>query len=143
MDNKSDDQFLVVQAKIHANRQEFDDKMKTHDSKLDNLTEMMENIMDQIQISDYSPDKMHSPKAQDPTTVATDDKKSTPLEYGHSKTIVGMWTLKNEIRSPKFYKLLINKDLKGDTGMYLKTFYTHIKMCLNTVTIILEDLLSD
>ena len=39
-----------------------------------------------------------------------------------------MWTLKYEIRSPKFYELLINTELKGDTAVYLKNFYNHIKI---------------
>ena len=45
-----------------------------------------------------------------------------------------MWTLKYEINSPKFYQLLIKKELKGDTALELKHFYNHIKMCLNDVT---------
>ena len=54
-----------------------------------------------------------------------------------------MWTIKHEIISPKFYEILIKKELKGDTDMELNNFYNHIKMCLNAVTILLEDLLLD
>ena len=32
----------------------------------------------------------------------------------------GMWTPKHETSSTKFYELLINKELKGDTAMDLK-----------------------
>ena len=50
MDNKLDGQILIIQATIDDNRQESDEKMKTYDPKLDNLTATMENFMDQIQI---------------------------------------------------------------------------------------------
>ena len=56
------------------------------------------------------------------------------MEGGESKTIGDMWTLKHDISSPKFYKLLINIELKGDTFMGLKNFYKHIKMFINAVT---------
>ena len=58
MDNKSDDKLLTTQATIDANRQQSDKKMNTYESKLDKLTEMMEKIMDQIEISNSSPEKM-------------------------------------------------------------------------------------
>ena len=54
-----------------------------------------------------------------------------------------MWALKHEISSPKFYEILVNTELKGDTDMYLNNFYNHINISLNVVTIILEDLLPD
>ena len=47
-----------------------------------------------------------------------------------------MWTLKHEIRSPKFYVLLIKTELKYGTSLDLKNFYNHIKMCLNVVVIL-------
>ena len=58
--------------------------MKKQDSKLDNLLQMMENMMDRIQISNPSPDNMDSPKAQDPTTAVLANKKAPPLEGVHS-----------------------------------------------------------
>ena len=45
-----------------------------------------------------------------------------------------MWILKHEIISPKLYELLIKIEIKGDTTLYLKNFYNHIKMCINAVT---------
>ena len=84
---------------------------------------------------------MHSPMAHDTTTVVPDKKKDTPLEGGHSTKISAMWNLKHEIRSPKFYELLIKTELKGDTAMYLKNFYNHIKMCLSETTIPQEELI--
>ena len=48
--------------------------------------------------------------------------------------IGGMWNLKHEISSPKFYELIIKTGLKGDTDLDIKNFYNHINMCLNAVT---------
>ena len=48
--------------------------------------------------------------------------------------IGGMWTLKHEINSPKFYDLFINIELKNDTSLDLNNFYNHTNMCLNEVT---------
>ena len=69
------------------------------------------------------------------------NRRAPILEGGHSTKIGEMWTLKHEISSPKFYEILIKTELKGYTDIYLKNFYNHIKMCLNTMTIIREDLL--
>ena len=63
------------------------------------------------------------------------------LEGGHSTKIRGMWTLKHEISSPKFYELLIKTEIKGDTALDLKNFFNHIKISLNSVTRLIEDLL--
>ena len=70
------------------------------------------------------------------------NKRSPPLESGHSTKIVGMWTLKHEISSPKLYELLIKNELKGDTALDLKNFYNHINMCLNVLNRLQEYLLS-
>ena len=64
------------------------------------------------------------------------NRRLPPLDGGHSTKIVGMWTLKHDIGSPKFYELLIKIELKGDNDLDLKNFYSHIKMCLNVVTIL-------
>ena len=104
MDNKSDEQLLIMRATIDANRQFFYEKMK---NCTENLTEMIESMMDQIKISKYSPDKEYSPKVQYPTTVAKANKKYQPLEGGYSTKIGGMWNLKHGISSPKFYELLV------------------------------------
>ena len=52
-----------------------------------------------------------------------------------------MWNIKHDIRSPKLYEILINTKLKVDTAMELGNFYNHIKMCLNMVTGLQEDIL--
>ena len=46
-----------------------------------------------------------------------------------------------EIRSPKLYEININTEIKGDTTMDLNKFYNQIKMCLNEVNRIREELI--
>ena len=70
------------------------------------------------------------------------NNKSPPLEGGRSTKTGGMWTYKHEISSPKFYELLIKIELKGEIFLDLNNFYNHVKMCLNAVTRLLEDLLT-
>ena len=62
------------------------------------------------------------------------NSRAPPLEGVHFTKIGGMWTLKHEIISPKFYEILINTQLKGDTDMDIKNLYNHINMYLNAVT---------
>ena len=106
MDNKSDYELLIMQATIKAKREYFDEKMK---NIKEYLTEMITSMADQIKTSKSSPDKKDSSKAQDHTTVVPANKKAPPLKCGHSTKNGGMWNLKHEIRSPKFYELLISK----------------------------------
>ena len=63
------------------------------------------------------------------------------MEGGISDKIRGMWTLKHEIISPKFYELLIKTEHKGDTALDLKKFFNHINVCINAVTRLQEDLI--
>ena len=44
--------------------------------------------------------------------------------------------LKYEIRSTKFYELLIKIEIKGDTDIDLNKLYNHIMMFLNYVAIL-------
>ena len=119
MDNNSDDQLLIMQSAIGSKRQYYDEKMK---KLIEDLTEIITSIMDQIKISSSSPDKKDLPKAQDSTTVVPDNNRSPPLEGGNSTKTGGMWTLKHDIGSPKFYKLLIKTELKGNTSLYHNKF---------------------
>ena len=96
-----------------------------------------------VQNHHYSPGKMDSQKSQDPDTVVPAKKKAPPLGGGNSMEIGGMWTLKHEIRSPKCHELIIKIELKGDTTLDLRNLYNHIKLCINAVTRLQEDLLSD
>ena len=128
MDNKSYDQLLIMQDRIDSNIKYYDDKMK---NLTDDLTEIIVSMMDKIKIYKSSSYKKDSPKAQDNTTVFSDNKTAPPLNGGHYTKIGSMWTLKHEISSSKFYELLW---LKGYTAIDLKNLYNHIKMCLNLVT---------
>ena len=78
-----------------------------------------------------------------PTTTVQSNRRAPPLEGGHSTNISGMWTLKHEISTTKLYELLIKTELKGDTAIDLKNFFNHIKMSLNAVIRLIEDLLPD
>ena len=126
MNKKSDYQFLVMQATVDDNKQDYGEKMN-------NLTVMVKKIMDHIQISNSSSDNMDSPKAQGLITEVSANNKSPPLEGVNSAKIGGMWTLKHDITSPELYKLLIKIELIGDTDMDLKNFYNHINMCINVL----------
>ena len=54
MNEKSDDQLLIMQATIESNRKDSDDKIK---NITEELTGMIASMMDHIKISKYSPDK--------------------------------------------------------------------------------------
>ena len=91
-------------------------------------------MMDQSNIIKSSPTHKDTSTPMDPTTVVRTNMRDKPLEGISSNKIGGMWTLKHEISSPKFYELLINKELKVDTALDLKNFFNHINMCLYAVT---------
>ena len=69
------------------------------------------------------------------------NKRDLSLEGGQYTKIGGIWTLKNDISSPKFDDLLIKTLLKGDTDLDLNNFYNHINICLNAVTRLIENLI--
>ena len=94
-------------------------------------------------ISKSSPAQKDTPTLPDPTTAVHTIKKASTLEGEISENIGGMWTLKHEISSPRFYELLIKTELKEDTVLDLKNFHNHIKMSLNAVTRLKVDLLPD
>ena len=49
MYNKSDDQFLIMQAAVNDNMLDSDEKIKNYNSKLYKLMAVMENMMVQSQ----------------------------------------------------------------------------------------------
>ena len=100
-------------------------------------------MMDQTNISKYSPTQKDTSTPPDPTNMLLTNRRDPPLEGVHYTKIGGMWSLKYEIRSPKFYELLVKTEIKGHTTLDLKNFFKHIKMCLNAVTRLREDLLPD
>ena len=63
--------------------------------------------MNQTNDSKFLPAHKDTLTPQDPTTVVPANRRDPPLDGGHSIKISGMWTLKYEISSPKFYELLI------------------------------------
>ena len=86
---------------------------------------------------------MDSPKAQYTTNMIPSNKRDRILEGVNSLKNGGVWSLKNDISSPKSYELFINKALKGDTAVDLKRLHSHFKMCINTVTRLQEYPLTD
>ena len=100
-------------------------------------------MMDQTDNSEFSPAQKDTLTPPDPTNVVLDNRRDPPLGEGYSTKIGGMWTLKHEISSPKFYELLIKTEHKRDTSLDLKNFFNHIKMCLNELNRLIEDLLPD
>ena len=111
MNTKSDEQFLFIKSTIEANKQEADKKqMKTYE-KLTLLTENLQvftSLMtDKTYISKSSPAQKDTSTPPDPTTVVPTNKRAPPLQGRHYTKIVGMWTLKHDISSPKLYELLV------------------------------------
>ena len=68
---------------------------------------MITSMMDQITIPKYLPEHKDSPKAQYSNTLLPAKRRDPPLEVGHYTKIGGMWNLKHDIKSPKFYELII------------------------------------
>ena len=73
----------------------------------ENLQVLTSLLMDQTNISKYSPTQKDTSTPPDLTTVVPTHRRDPPLEGLHSTKIGGMWTLKHEISSPKLYELLI------------------------------------
>ena len=88
MDNNLNDQLLTMQSSIDDDRQSSDYKMKTYECKIDKLTEMIKQMMDQNKNYNPLPDKMVLPNTQDPTTMVTANKKTPPLEGGNNNKLV-------------------------------------------------------
>ena len=114
MNNRSYEQFLVIQAKIDANKQETDGKQMKTDQKLTQLAEDLKvltltitSMMDQNNNSKFSPSQKGTLDTPDPTNMVPANRRAPPLDEGHSTKIGCMWTLKYEISSPKFYELII------------------------------------
>ena len=84
---------------------------KTTNEKLMILTENLQVLTalmtDKNNIYKSSPSQKYTLTPTDPTTVVPNNRRAPPLEEGQFTKISGMWTLKHEISSPKFYELLI------------------------------------
>ena len=149
MYNKFDEQFPIIQAIIESNIQYTDEKLMNTDEKLTNiiedfkvLTATITSIMDHTNNSKFSPAQKDISNPSDPTTMVSYNRKAPPLDGGHSTKIRDMWTLKNDISSPKLYELLIKTELKGYIALDIKNLYKHINISINAVTRLQEDLLS-
>ena len=73
--------------------------------------------------------------------MVPNNKKYQTLEGGTSTKIGGMWILKHDISARKLYELLVKIELKGYTALELNKLYNYIKICLNAVTRLREDLI--
>ena len=91
---------------MNYNKKKIDYDMKKRVSDMNKIKKMLTQIMNQKH--NYSPENKYPPNSQNTTTVVPDTKKDQPLERGNSTKNGGMWTLKHEIISPKFYKIFIN-----------------------------------
>ena len=148
MENKNEEQFILMKEEIENNKQEYKYEMKDMKETLTTLMMDQTNkltifMKDHTNISKSSPAQKDTTTPPDPTTTVQTNRRAPPLEGGHSENIGGMWNLKHEISSPIFYELLIKIELKGDTALDLKNFYNHVKMSLNALTKLREQLLTD
>ena len=134
-DNKYDENFIIMKVTIESKRQKYDVKLTklTEDLKLF-VKSSTTQMMDQNNISKCSLAHNGSPKSLETTNVVPANRRYPKLDGGHSTKIDGMWNIKHEIRSPKFYKLLAYKELKINTILELKNLYNHINVCHNAVT---------
>ena len=119
MDNKYNEKLLIIQATIESDSQQDDDKQMKTDEKLTEITEHLTvltsnitSLMDQTNNQKFSPSQKDTSNPPDPTTMVLDKSRDTPLDMGNSTKYFGVWTLKHDIKSPKFYELLINTELK-------------------------------
>ena len=94
MDNKYDEQLLIMQATIEANRKGSKKMKKITEYPKAIIISTIILMMDNKNISKSSPDHKDEPKYQDPTTVVPANRRAPPLDGGHYIKIVGMWTLK-------------------------------------------------
>ena len=74
------------------------------------LTSTITSFIYQINISKSSIDQKDLPKSQYLTPVVPSNRRDPSLEGGHSTKIDGMWNLKHEKISPKFYELFIKTE---------------------------------
>ena len=105
-----------MQSTIEANKQEMKSNKQDSDEKMTefvkDLNEMLAAITDQSNIFKSSPIREDSLKPPDPNNLVPTKRKTPPLDCGQYTKSGGMWTLKHEISSPRFYELLINTELK-------------------------------
>ena len=94
---------------MRFNKQDFNGKMIKFTEE---FKAIISEITDQINTLKYLSTHKYSPKPSDPTNVVPNNRRALPLDGGHSTKSDGMWTLKHEISSPRFYEILIKTELK-------------------------------
>ena len=111
MDTKYNDQFIAIEANIEANKQDVDKKHNEVTESIKQLTETLNKVLkgqpDQNNISKSSAAQKDTTTPPDPTTTVQTNRKASTLEGEISENIGGMWTLKHEISSPRFYELIV------------------------------------
>ena len=94
---------------MKSKKQDYDDKMmKATEYFKAMLKSAVTSMMDHINMLKPSPAQKDSSNPPDPTTVVPANRRNPLLDGGKYTKIGGMWTLKHDISSPKFYELLIN-----------------------------------
>ena len=92
MDNKSDEQFIIMQAIIEANKQEMKSNKKDPNEKIMKLTEdfkeILASITDQINTLKYSPTQKDSTNPPYHNTVVPAYRRDPPLDGGKSEKMV-------------------------------------------------------
>ena len=87
MENKSEDQFILMKEEIENNKQDMKAEMKDIKETLKTLTAFM---MDQAKISKSSPAQKDALTPPELTITVQTNKKAPPLEGGTSENIGGM-----------------------------------------------------
>ena len=99
MDNKSDENFIIIQAAIESNKQDMKSNKQYSDEKMMNLTEdfkaMLAEITYQINTLKSSLIQKYFTKPPYLTTVVPSKRRAITLDGGHSIKICAMWILKN------------------------------------------------
>ena len=121
METKLDGQLRIIQYLIDDNNKSSAKTHKTLWSDINNPKKIMAQIM--VKMEKLSSEKVEPSKSQDTENVVPANKKYQTLEGGHSTRKYGMWDIKHEIISPKFYELITKIELKRDTALYLNNFY--------------------
>ena len=146
MDTKSDEQFLAIEATIEANTQEADRNQVKNDEKLTKFTEYIQKLtifmMDQANISISSPAQKDTSTLPDTTTTVQTNKRDPPLEGRISEKFVAYGP--SNMRSAHQNSISsASRQNSKETLLWILIFLNHIKMSLNAVTRLREDLLPD
>ena len=96
-----------MQATIEPNRKDTDETLKNLTEDVTMITSTIKSMMDQNNNMKSSPSQKDISNPTDPTTVVPANRRDSLLDGGHYTKNGGMWKLKHETSSEKFYELLI------------------------------------